>query len=263
MTFTSTVTPPQQFLCSLTKEIMVHPMVSRYGHHFDRTAILDWLNNGHNYCPVSGNPLRAGNLVSDKSLQWKIQYWSQKHLYRGEEEKEESEYDEPNLHMLHGTGTISFPHKSFYCLMTKQVMDDPLVSKYGHNFERTAILKYLNDVGPTCPITNKTLYPSDLIPNRKLQWEIGQWQLSYGDAAQEMTRLELETKLSKAEMISSSARDYQLADILLALTISTDEEEGWRKDSKAVVDEESKVESSAEPRQCVMDVLGEIMDQLN
>lgn len=230
-------------------------MVSRYGHHFDRTAILEWLNNGHNYCPVSGNPLRAGNLVSDKTLQWKIQYWSQKHLHGGEEkDSNEEEEDEPTVHMLQGTGTVSFPHKRFHCPLTKKVMEDPLVSKQGHSFERNAILEYLNDMGPTCPVTKEPLYPSGLIPNSKLRWEIGQWQLHYGDAAPETTRLELETKLSKVEMIS---HDYQLADILLALT----EVEGRRGNKRAVVDEESK--ESAEPQQRVLDVLREIVNQLD
>ena len=86
--------------------------------------------------------------------------------------------------------------------------------------------------------------------------EIAHWQLHYGDAAQEMTRLELETKLSKVEMVS---RDYQLADILLALT----EEVEWRGgSSRAVVAGHEESKTSAEPMQRDLEVLGEVLSQL-
>lgn len=42
-----------------------------------------------------------------------------------------------------------------------------------------------------------------------------------GDAAEEMTRLELDSKLSKTEMVS---RDFQLSDILRALTVEAGKE---------------------------------------
>lgn len=48
-------TVPEEFLCELTKKIMRDPMVSRYGTHFERQAIMDHLNEGNNYCPVTGN----------------------------------------------------------------------------------------------------------------------------------------------------------------------------------------------------------------
>ena len=70
--------PPDEFICPLTKHLMSVPVVSRYGIHFEKKAILEWLNEGNNFCPVTGNPLRPSNLISDPTLQWKIQYVSLK-----------------------------------------------------------------------------------------------------------------------------------------------------------------------------------------
>jgi hypothetical protein len=70
--------PPTEFICPLTKDIMSDPLVSRYGTHFERKAIIDWLEKGNNFCPQTGNPLRPSYLISDKNLQWKIRYWAKK-----------------------------------------------------------------------------------------------------------------------------------------------------------------------------------------
>ena len=251
--------PPDDFICPITKKLMLEPMLSRYGNHFERKAILEWIHSGHNYCPVTGNPIRPGNLVSDKTLQWKIQYWTKKHLSgksledTKEKEDDEEEEEEDAVRMLEFMGTVSFPDKSFICPLAKQIMEDPVMSKHGHNFERKAILKYLDDMDDEiCPVSKKPLAPSDLVTNGTLQWKIRQWQLQYGDATQEMTRLELETKLSKAEMVSC---DFHISDILRALT--SGEEEG----QKLTTVENHK--PNGQQVQSVLDVLGEVVDELD
>ena len=83
------------------------------------------------------------------------------------------------------------------------------------NFERKAILNFLDTNGDRCPVTNKPLSLSGLVSNSNLRWEIRQWQLYHGDGSREMTHLELESKLSKAEMASC---DFALSDILRSLT---------------------------------------------
>jgi hypothetical protein len=45
---------PEEFVCALTKEIMKEPMISRYGIHYEYDAIMDWLQKGNQYCPVTG-----------------------------------------------------------------------------------------------------------------------------------------------------------------------------------------------------------------
>jgi hypothetical protein len=212
----TTPAPPAEFLCPITKKVMKEPVVSRYGIYFEKKAIFEWLNQGYNYCPVTGNPLRPSNLISDKTLEWKIQYWASKNGVTDVLKAEVKEEDEDLLVL----GFVAVPPEKLRCALTKEVMKDPVVSKRGHSFERAAIRKWMEEMGARCPITGETLNPSDLISNKKLKWEIQQWQLAYGDGHEEMSRLELDTKLAKAMMVS---QDYQMADILKALIAAESE----------------------------------------
>ena len=188
---------------------MCDPLMSRYGDHFERSAIMEWFEKGNNYCPVTGNPLRPSMLVSNKTLQWKIKYWAQKngHELTGEEKTGEAA-------SVAAISFVAVPHERFICPLTNEIMQDPVTTKEGINFERKAILRWLDEQGDVCPVTKTPLTMSGLISNNKLKWEISQWQLNYGDASQQMSELELQGKLSKAMMIS---RDIPLSDIVMAL----------------------------------------------
>jgi hypothetical protein len=54
---------------------MRDPMMTKTGQNFERAAIVQWLNLGMGTCPVTKEPLTIYNLVSNKTLQWKIQLW--------------------------------------------------------------------------------------------------------------------------------------------------------------------------------------------
>jgi hypothetical protein len=246
--------PPEEFICPLTKELMQDPVVSRYGYHFERKAIVQWLSvdgGGNSYCPLTGNPLRISNLVSDKTLQWKIQYWAKKNGHQVVIIPDD--HDDPGEQLFfEGGGGLcaAIPDAKFLCPLTKEIMKDPVMSKSGYNFERTAILNYLQDMGQMCPVSKQPLYPSDLVSNGKLQWDIKQWQLQYGDGgAQEMTKLELDTKISKAVMVS---KDYHIGDILRALT-ELEFHHGDGDGKPAAVKEEANV----------LDLLDEVCDTLD
>jgi hypothetical protein len=64
----------------------------------------------------------------------------------------------------------------FVCPLTMEVFTDPLLSKYGHNFERNAILEWLAQGNAGCPITRQTLTPSMLFPNVSLRLMVRSWQ---------------------------------------------------------------------------------------
>lgn len=190
--------------------------MSRYGNHFERKAIMAWLNSGNNFCPVTGNPLRPANLVSDKTLQWKINYWAKKHGYEIKNDAASTEVEDKMTSVCF----LAIPPDRFICPLTKEIMKEPVCTRQGKNFERKAILKWLEQKGDICPVTKQPLRMSGLIANSKLQWEIQQWQLSTGDSSELMSDLELQGKLSKAEMVS---RDFALSDIFRALTNIEDE----------------------------------------
>lgn len=216
--------------------------MSRYGNHFEREAIMEWFNQGNNYCPVTGNPLRPSNLISDKTLQWKISYWAKKNGYDlggGETKSDEAE-------AVASIGFVAIPYERFICPLTNEIMEDPVCTKEGLNFERKAILRWLDEKGDVCPVTSKPLTMTGLVTNSKLQWEIKQWQLNTGDASQQMSELELQGKLSKAMMIS---RDVPLAEIVRALA----------------ADQATSAPPPAVPKmekQDVLDVLDDVMNTL-
>jgi hypothetical protein len=87
--------------------------------------------------------------------------------------------------------------------------------------------------------------------------------LHHGDASKEMTKLELETKLSKAVMVS---RDFQISDILRALT--TEAAEGSSPSSAEEERKQQQLEEHHKPQAeeqtaNVMDVLDEVVDALD
>jgi hypothetical protein len=163
-------------------------------------------------------------------LQWKIKYWKSKYRIEGvdDEKNDEADESEPESEVHGFVDTFaSIPRQEFICLLTREVMEDPVMTRNGLNFDRKAILTYLDNNDCTCPVTGKPLRPSGLVSNGKLKWEIEQWRLTYGDSTDMLSKLEMESKLSKAEMVS---RNFNLNDILRALShdrvlpVNTDEE---------------------------------------
>lgn len=70
-----TMDVPDEFICPLTLEIMRDPVVSRYGHSYERDAILRWLAKGHAECPLSRRSMGLKDLVSNHRLKAQIRRW--------------------------------------------------------------------------------------------------------------------------------------------------------------------------------------------
>jgi len=66
---------PDEFMCPLTLDVMVNPIVTKYGQSFERNAILEWLRMGHDVCPLSRRPLQLQDLVTNHGLRMKIEEW--------------------------------------------------------------------------------------------------------------------------------------------------------------------------------------------
>jgi len=65
---------PDHFMCPLTMEMMQDPLFSKYGHHFERSAILQWLSQ-ENTCPITRQPLFPSMLIPDNSLRLRMHAW--------------------------------------------------------------------------------------------------------------------------------------------------------------------------------------------
>lgn len=62
----------------------------------------------------------------------------------------------------------------YACALNGHTMKCPMLSPYGHNFEKETIEQWIRQQGSVCPITGKPLSLTDLQPNKALQAEIMQ-----------------------------------------------------------------------------------------
>lgn len=65
----------------------------------------------------------------------------------------------------------------YRCPLTLEVMEDPVVAKDGHSYERRAIEGWL-EKHTTSPMTNEALFSADLFPNHSLKSLILEWKES-------------------------------------------------------------------------------------
>jgi U-box domain len=89
----------------------------------------------------------------------------------------------------------------FICPLTLTVMRDPVVSKFGHSYERDAILSWLVEHRQTCPLTRKPLSLGGIITNHQLRGQIRKWQLEH---EMDVTVLCSASEFDRASMASSS-----------------------------------------------------------
>jgi hypothetical protein len=66
---------PEEFLCPITQELMINPLMSRTGITYEKTAIMEWISKHNNTCPMTRQPLKACDLVHNRNLQSKICIW--------------------------------------------------------------------------------------------------------------------------------------------------------------------------------------------
>jgi hypothetical protein len=76
---------PLEFLCPITMEIMTHPVMTRYGHNFDQSAIITWIcsqNGSDGECPLTRKPLRLCDMIHDRNLELSINMWCKDNSYQ-------------------------------------------------------------------------------------------------------------------------------------------------------------------------------------
>jgi hypothetical protein len=77
------------------------------------------------------------------------------------EEYEGEDLDMPFIPIRSTFGRFS--HHGKFSLVSGTAPEEPVVSKYGHAYERRLIEKYLDTNGNKCPVTNEPLTKDDLI----------------------------------------------------------------------------------------------------
>lgn len=86
---TQAVAPPEQgvpeeFACHLSGKLLVDPVTTMYGHHFEKSALQAWIKSQGNLCPITGQPLSESEIVTDKDLRIEINDWQLKQALASE-----------------------------------------------------------------------------------------------------------------------------------------------------------------------------------
>jgi hypothetical protein len=72
---TTEVDIPSNFICPITLQVMVDPLMTRTGLTFERAAIFSWLEQGSDSCPLTRQPLKASDLITNRRLKTHIRIW--------------------------------------------------------------------------------------------------------------------------------------------------------------------------------------------
>ena len=67
--------PPHNFVCPITRSIMLDPVSLADGFVYDRAAAEQWLSTGHTYSPMTNVPLKHPFLTPEHQLRAAIQSW--------------------------------------------------------------------------------------------------------------------------------------------------------------------------------------------
>lgn len=65
--------------------------------------------------------------------------------------------------------------QEFICPITLQIMTCPVMTRAGVNFERSAIIAWLQKGSGVCPLTRTPLAPKDIVANTALENKISSW----------------------------------------------------------------------------------------
>jgi hypothetical protein len=103
---------PQDYICPITLRVMIHPLITRQGKNYEKSAILNWLNE-NGVCPITRKSLRPSDLTHNRGLEAKIVIWRQDNGVPEptEEEADASQDDHWSL-SVHSILTMWSTHQS-------------------------------------------------------------------------------------------------------------------------------------------------------
>eukprot|EP00347_Sterkiella_histriomuscorum_P009912 403339400 len=105
---------------------------------------------------------------------------------------------------------------SFYCPISNQLIEDPVISKYGHIYNRKSIQEWIKIKG-ICPFSYQKLTNDDLIPIYSLKADIYEYKKRIRSLQEKQKQLEQEQqeklKSSSNESILKAEEDGKSAEI--------------------------------------------------
>ena len=82
--------PPEEFVCPITQDVMDNPVITPYGHNFEKVAISHWVEERGN-CPLTRQGLDIEQLDENRVLKSLITQWCAKHHPSLDKPKEKHE----------------------------------------------------------------------------------------------------------------------------------------------------------------------------
>ena len=140
-------------------------------------------------------------------------------------------------------------------------MKDPVVTKYGHSYERAALVEWIANNGgghrTTCPLTRQPLALCDVISHRSLQSRIEVWKKLFFADVDDITTVTTKVEQRKNKQISKAPKVrgqnfYCFADFSSKPTTSQEAD-----DTEDETDDEEQPEVVDAPRQEEEFVVGE------
>ncbi|XP_050232773.1 U-box domain-containing protein 15-like [Mercurialis annua] len=91
---------PNEFLCPITLEIMVDPVIVATGQTYERESIKKWLNSNHRTCPKTGQTLDHLSLAPNFALKNLILQWCEKNSFELPKKNTCNGYDDSSAELV-------------------------------------------------------------------------------------------------------------------------------------------------------------------
>lgn len=78
---------PNEFLCPISQELMMFPLMTRSGQSYDKESIIEWISQHNHTCPLTRRPLKVSDLVPNNALRMRIQVWCNENNYVGKRQR--------------------------------------------------------------------------------------------------------------------------------------------------------------------------------
>ena len=143
-------------------------------------------------------------------------------------------------------GTVVAVPDEYVCPLTLDVMEEPYLSPEGHNYERSAIMKWVAEYGSS-PMTREKLLPSYLSRNRALETKIRLFLMQNG--------------------VTPSGKNLQDAKSCMSVQESMSLLESFSLPNRTSLEESQSTpvteENLAERRRQIADLIGSAMSELD
>ncbi|KAG0566812.1 hypothetical protein M758_7G084200 [Ceratodon purpureus] len=98
------LTPPTEFLCPITLDLMRDPVIVATGQTYDKSSITRWIQAGHSSCPKTGQKLAHNNLIPNYALRSLISQWCEDNNVPFENEGNSHKKKGSGIQHVHSTG---------------------------------------------------------------------------------------------------------------------------------------------------------------